>query len=166
MSTPGASTWKQTHAALAQLLASLLTGTEVGVPSTADERKIPPLANTNAKGDVMTLTGGTVPQKPTLSFSQATRLIMDVTLGHVYDTAEHTPKPNGLRDAESRKRAKYVARYQGYAFAPLGKGTPSPHLCATRLVNVVPILSDGSGSSRTVRGDPKPDSTPSRSKRR
>ena len=94
-----------------------------------------------------------------LSFSQATCLIMDatVTLGHVYDTAGHTPKPNGLRDAGSvRNMSQDIA----------GKGTPSLHLCATRLVNVVPILSDGSGSSRTVRGDPRPDSTPSRSKRR
>ena len=69
----------------------------------------------------MTLIGGMVPHNPTLSFSRSTRLVMDITLSHVYETAGHSPKPNGLRDAKSRKRAKYVAGYrrQGYAFAPI-----------------------------------------------
>ena len=113
------STWKQTHSALAQLVASL--GTEAGVPCTADERKIPSLGNTNSKGDVMTLIGGVIPSSPSHPFTLGTRLIMDVTLGHVYDTAGHSPKPNSLRDAENRKRAKYEVGYrrQGYAFAPL-----------------------------------------------
>ena len=87
----------------------------------------------------MTLTGGIVPQNPTLAFSQATRLIMDVTLGHVYDTAGHTPKPTGIRTPRAgsvRNMSQDIA----------GKGTPSLHLCATRLVNVVSILSDGSGA--------------------
>ena len=147
-STHGASTWKQTHSALAQLIASL--GTEAGVPCTADERKIPSLGNTNSKGDVMTLIGGVIPSSPNHPVTPGTRLIMDVTLGHVYETSGHSPKPNSLRDAENRKRTKYEAGYrrQGYAFAPLA--CTSLGQCGPDLLCWLWILADTSLSSAAV----------------
>ena len=56
----------------------------------------------------------------TMNFGPNTRLIMDVSLTHVYD-CNHRFKASNIRDAEQRKRNKYADFYQrqGYAFAPM-----------------------------------------------
>ena len=143
-STHGASTWKQTHSALAQLIASL--GTEAGVPCTADERKIPSLGNTNSKGDVMTLIGGVIPCSPNHPVTPGTRLIMDVTLWPClrnFRALSQAQQPQGRgkqKTNQVRGRLSPTARRLGYAFAPLA--CTSLGQCGSDLLCWLWILAD------------------------
>ncbi len=67
----------------------------------------------------MTLSGCGLTPNPQLNFTLATRLVMDITIGHTC-TAAHHFKPHSLQTMESTKRRKYSQRYtrQGLAFAP------------------------------------------------
>ena len=79
-----------------------------------------PPNQTRKRADMMTLQGGCVQPNHRLNFSRSTRLIMDVTIGHVYNV-HHVYKPGNLRQMEASKRNKYLEHYQQqrYAFAPM-----------------------------------------------
>lgn len=72
----------------------------------------------------MTYAGGCVRENPRLNFTKTTRLIMDVTLGHVYDV-RHNFKTHNIPNMERRKRTKYSEHYlqQRLAFAPIVANT-------------------------------------------
>ena len=72
----------------------------------------------------MTFGGGCVRPNQRLNFTKATRLIMDVTIGHVFDT-NHNFKRNIIHSMETRKRNKYAEHYQQqrFAFAPIVANT-------------------------------------------
>ena len=99
-------------------LAALITGG--GIRSTAVERHIPCLRNSDRRGDLMTQVGGLIPIFDRSQLARGSRLIMDVRIGHTFTTA-HLIKKHSIRDMESAKRAKYRCQYQaqGYAFAPI-----------------------------------------------
>ena len=69
----------------------------------------------------MTRCGGRVPLQVSPHFDRFTRLIMDVQLGHVFQTNGHVFKPSSIREMEASKRRKYTDPYRaiGFAFAPL-----------------------------------------------
>jgi hypothetical protein len=118
-SSHAAETRKTTHHSLASEIASIANGS--GVPSTCDETKLPFRDDSSRKrADLMTLVGCGIQQNMTMNFGPNTRLIMDVSLTHVYD-CNHRFKASNIRDAEQRKRNKYADFYQrqGYAFAPM-----------------------------------------------
>jgi hypothetical protein len=68
----------------------------------------------------MTLVGCGIQPNLTLNFGPNTRLIMDISLIHVYDY-NHKFKTSSIRDAEQRKRCKYADFYQrqGFSFVPM-----------------------------------------------
>ena len=68
----------------------------------------------------MTLVGCGIQPNITLNFGPNTRLIMDISLIHVYDS-NHRFKISTIRDTKQRKRCKYADFYQrqGFAFAPM-----------------------------------------------
>ena len=73
----------------------------------------------------MSSIGGIVAPNAVYGFDSHTRLVIDETLGHVFESEDHRPKLNNLRDKEHAKRLKYVIdyRHQGLAFAPLACNT-------------------------------------------
>lgn len=73
---------------------------------------------------MMTYAGGCVRPNQRLNFTKATRLIMDVTIGHVFDT-NHNFKKRSIHSMETRKRNKYAEHYQQQrlAFAPMVANT-------------------------------------------
>ena len=112
-------TRKTTHHSLALEITSIANGS--GVPSTCDESKLPFRDEESRKrADLMTLVGCGIQPNVMLNFGQNTRLIMDISLVHVYD-CNHRFKSSNLRDTEQRKRCKYADFYQrqGFAFAPM-----------------------------------------------
>ena len=114
-----AETRKTTHHSLASEITSISNGS--GVSSTCDETKLPFRDDTSRKrADLMTLVGCGIQPNATLNFGPNTRLIMDVSLVHVYD-GNHKFKTSNIRDTEQRKRCKYADFYQrqGFAFAPM-----------------------------------------------
>ena len=114
-----AETRKTTHHSLASEITSISNGS--GVSSTCDETKLPFRDDTSRKrADLMTLVGCGIQPNATLNFGPNTRLIMDVSLVHVYDS-NHKFKTSNIRDTEQRKRCKYADFYQrqGFAFAPM-----------------------------------------------
>jgi hypothetical protein len=115
-----AGSWQASHNRVAQELARIAsTG---GISTTAAEVEIPTVSSSSRKrGDLMTRRGGRIPLCPSPPFDRFTRLVMDVKLGHVFDTDSHTPKPRSIRDMERAKRGKYTDLYRvcGFAFAPL-----------------------------------------------
>ncbi len=62
---------------------------------------------TRKRADMMTLTGCGVTPNPQRNVSTDTRLIMDVTIGHVLDT-HHIFKPCTLQNLENSKCLQYV----------------------------------------------------------
>ena len=46
---------------------------------------------------------------------------MDVKIGHTYESRNHTPKPNTIKEMEQLKRRKFQDHYhaKGFAFAPI-----------------------------------------------
>ncbi len=60
---------------------------------------------------MMTFTGCGVIPNAQRNFSVNTRLIMDLTIGHVFD-AHHLCKPNTLQNLANSKCIKYVGHYQ------------------------------------------------------
>ena len=98
---------------------------ECGIPTTCNESKLPYRDagrpnQTRKRADMMTLQGGCVEPNHRLNFSRSTRLIMDVTIGHVYNV-HHAYKSGNLQQMEASKRHKYLEHYQQqrYAFAPM-----------------------------------------------
>jgi hypothetical protein len=75
---------------------------------------------TRKRADMMTLTGCGVIPNAKRNFLANTRLIMNVTIGHVFDT-HHNFKPNALRNLATAKCLKYAEHYQRQrlAFAPI-----------------------------------------------
>jgi hypothetical protein len=73
---------------------------------------------------MMTLTGCGVNSNAQRNFLADTRLIMDVTIGHVFDT-HHNFKPNTLLSLSNSKCLKYAKHYQRQrlAFAPIVANT-------------------------------------------
>ena len=118
-SSHAAETRFTTHHSLACEIASISNG--AGVPSTCDESKLPYRdVRSRKRADLMTLVGCGIREDLMLNFGPNTRLIMDVSLVHIYDS-NHRMKPAIIRDSEQRKRNKYADFYQrqGYAFAPM-----------------------------------------------
>ncbi len=66
---------------------------------------------TRKQADKMTLTGCGVTPNAQRIFSRDTRLIMDVTIKHVFDT-HHNFKPNTLQTLANSKPFKYASHYQ------------------------------------------------------
>jgi hypothetical protein len=81
----------------------------------------------------MTLTGCGVIPNAQRNFSVHTRLIMDVTIGHVFDPHDSF-KPNKLLNLANSKRTKYAEHYQQQllAFAPV-VATSLGQFCADTL---------------------------------
>ena len=110
-----AGSWQASHNRVAQELARIAsTG---GISTTAAEVEIPTVSSSSRKrGDLMTRRGGRIPLCPSPPFDRFTRLVMDVKLGHVFDTVSHTPKPRSIRDMERAVRG------------PLAQGRASGHV--------------------------------------
>jgi hypothetical protein len=116
-----------THALFAQELTKIANSS--GVLTTCVESRLP-YRNagtdqpTRKRADMMTLTGAGVIPNPQRNFSADTRLIMDVTIGHVYDI-HHNFKPNTLLALTNSKCLKYAEHYQRQrlAFAPIVANT-------------------------------------------
>ncbi len=89
-----------------------------GIPLTLPRRR------NRLWADMMTLTGCGVTPNAQRNFSKDTRLIMDVTIGHVFDT-HHNFKSNTLQTLANSKCLKYASRYQQQrlAFAPIVANT-------------------------------------------
>jgi hypothetical protein len=116
-------TRKLTHNKMARELTKIAN--ECGISTTCNESKLPYRDagrpnQTRKRADMMTLQGGCVQPNHRLNFTRSTRLIMDVTIGHVYNV-HHVYKPGNLRQMEASKRNKYLEHYQQqrYAFAPM-----------------------------------------------
>jgi len=108
-----------------------------GVLSTCVESRLPYRdagldKPTRKRADMMTLTGCGVIPNAQRNFSAKTRLIMDVTIGHVFDT-HHNFKPNTLRNLATSKCIKYAEHYQRQRLA-------SPQWSPTLLDNLEQIL--------------------------
>ena len=113
-------TRKITHDRLAQELASIASG--AGIQTSSQERYVPYRDDDSRKrADLITLVGGIVPPSTTKGFTRYTRLIMDVKIGHTYESRNHTPKPNMIKEMEQLKRRKFQDHYhaKGFAFAPI-----------------------------------------------
>jgi hypothetical protein len=116
-----------THAIFAQELTKIANNS--GVLTTCVESRLPyrdaGIDNpTRKRADMMTLTGCGVTPNAQRNFSTDTRLIMDVTIGHVFDT-HHNFKPNTLQNMANSKCLKYATHYQRQrlAFAPIVANT-------------------------------------------
>ena len=114
---------KSTHTKFAQELTRIAN--ECGIPTTCNESRVPYRDEgrqipSRKRADMMTLVGGVIPPNYQLSLTANTKLIMDVTIGHTFDTA-HRFKSRTLQTMESSKRRKYDLHYlrQRYAFAPM-----------------------------------------------
>ena len=122
------------HDKIAQELATIAS--EAGIPTTALQRNIPftydesdgptrPDQPKKRRGDVVTTVGGVLkpcPEQPWIN--NFTRIILDVKLGHMYEsaTASHPRKlkRTAISTMETSKRTKYQQAYRdkGLAFAP------------------------------------------------
>ena len=118
-----AETRHSTHALFAQELTKIAN--HCGVLTTCTESRLPYrdalLANpTRKRADMMTLTGCGVSPNAQRNFSADTRLIMDVTIGHICDL-HHQYKPDTLQRMTNSKNVKYAQHYQSQrlAFAPI-----------------------------------------------
>ncbi len=116
-----------THALFAQELTKIADNS--GVLSTCVESRLPYRdagidKPTCKRADMITLTGCGVIPNAQRNFSANTRLIMDVTIGHVFDT-HHNFKPNTLLNLAISKCIKYAEHYQRQrlAFAPIVANT-------------------------------------------
>ena len=116
-----------THALFAQELTKIANNS--GVLTTCVESRLPYRDAgtdnpTRKRADMMTLTGCGVTPNAQRNFSKETRLIMDVTIGHVFDT-HHNFKPNTLQKLANSKCLKYALHYQRQrlAFAPIVANT-------------------------------------------
>lgn len=120
-------TRKITHDKFALELSKIAN--ECGLPTTCKESQLPyrdqgKPNQSRKRADMMTYAGGCVCENPRLNFTKRTRLIMDVTIGHVHDV-HHNFKVHNLRNMETRKRTKYLRHYlqQRLAFAPMVANT-------------------------------------------
>ena len=116
-------TRNSTHALFAQELTQIANNN--GIPSTCVESRLPfrdegTTKPTRKRADMMTLTGCGVSPNAQYNFSKDTRLIMDVTIGHIYDS-KHNYKPDNLQNMAGSKCFKYARHYrrQRLAFAPI-----------------------------------------------
>jgi hypothetical protein len=122
-SAHAAETRNSTHMLFAQELTQIANS--CGIPSTCVESRLPyrdegVTKPTRKRADMMTLTGCGISPNAQYNFSTDTRLIMDVTIGHVFDS-NHKYKPNTLQDLTNSKCVKYARHYQRQrlAFAPI-----------------------------------------------
>ena len=76
------------------------------------------------RADMMTFSGGCVRENQRLNFTKTTRLVMDVTIGHVFDS-QHKFKRKNIQAMETKKRSKYLEHHQQQhmAFAPMVANT-------------------------------------------
>ena len=118
---------KMTHNKFAAELSKIAN--ECGIPTTCKESQLPyrdegRQEQSRKRADMMTFGGGCVRPNQRLNFTKSTRLIMDVTIGHVFDT-QHNFKRNNIHSMETRKRNKYAEHYQQQrlAFAPIVANT-------------------------------------------
>ena len=118
-----AETRHYTHTLFAQELTKIAN--HCGVPTTCKESRLPYrdallTRPTRKRADMMTLTSCGVSPNAQRNFSTDTRLIMDVTIGHVYDT-HHQYKSDTLQRMTNSKNVKYAQHYQSQrlAFAPI-----------------------------------------------
>ena len=116
-------TRNSTHALFAQELTQIANSN--GIPSTCVESRLPfrdegTTKPTRKRADMMTLTGCGISPNAQYNFSKDTRLIMDVTIGHIYDS-KHNYKPDNLQNMAGSKCFKYARHYrrQRLAFAPI-----------------------------------------------
>ena len=121
------SSLKTTHNKFAAELSKIAN--ECGIPTTCKESQLPyrdqgRQEQSRKRADMMTFGGGCVRPNQRLNFTKATRLIMDVTIGHAFDTNHHF-KRNNVHSMETRKRNKYAEHYQQqrFAFAPIVANT-------------------------------------------
>ena len=101
---------RTTHAFFAQELTKIANNS--GILTTCVESGLPYRdagidKPTRKQADMMPLTGCGVTPNAQRNFSKDTRLIMDVTIGHVFDT-HHNFKPNTLRNLANSKCLKYA----------------------------------------------------------
>jgi len=101
---------KLTHDKFAKELSK--TANECGMATTCKESQLlyrdqgrPDQSRKRA--DMMTFSGGCVRENQRLNFNKNTRLIMDVTIGHVFDT-RHVFKRRNIQAMETKKRRKYA----------------------------------------------------------
>ena len=118
---------KLTHDKFAKELSK--TANECGMATTCKESQLPYRDQgrpdqSRKRADMMTFSGGCVRENQRLNFNKNTRLIMDVTIGHVFDT-RHFFKRRNIQAMETKKRRKYAEHYQQQrlAFAPMVANT-------------------------------------------
>ncbi len=72
------------------------------------------------RADMMTFSGGCLRENQRLNFTKTTRLVLDVTIGNVFDS-QHKFKRRNIQAMETKKRSKYSEHYQQQrlAFAPI-----------------------------------------------
>ena len=107
-------TRKNTHVKSANELTKIAN--ESGLPTTCKEAHLPfrdkgSHDRSRERADMMTHGGGAVSPNLRLNFTKNTRLIMDSTIGHIYNS-EHKFKPKNLQSMETRKHGKYSQHYQ------------------------------------------------------
>ena len=120
-STHGSRSWTLAHDSIACELAGLAC--ESGI--TASVNVVPTLEGRRDKGDLVTLRGGAVPTNPNMNFDiSITRVVLDVTLVHAFDSHGAFKKDN-LKTAANTKDRHYRDGYlrQGIASAPAACNT-------------------------------------------
>ena len=133
-SVHASNTRTSSHDKIAQELATIAS--EAGIPTTALQKNVPftydesdgpprPDQPQRRRGDVATTVGGVLkpcPEQPWIN--NFTRIILDVKLGHMYQSANGSHprllKPTAISSMETSKRTKYQQAYRdkGFAFAP------------------------------------------------
>jgi hypothetical protein len=113
-SAHAAETRNSTHMLFAQELTQIVNS--CGIPSTYVESRLQyrdegVTKPTRKRADMMTLTGCGISPNAQYNISTDTRLIMDVTIGHVFDS-NHKYTPNSLQDLTNSKCVKYARHYQ------------------------------------------------------
>ena len=144
-------TRKNTHDKLAQELTKIAN--ESGLPTTCKESHLPYRDEgrpdrSRKRADMMTWGGGAVGPNIRLNFTKNTRLIMDVTIGHIYNS-EHKYKRKNLQTMETRKRGKYSQYYlpQRLAFAPIVANTIGQ--CGPDFLQFLWILADQAAKTQS-----------------
>jgi len=120
-STHGSRSWTLAHDSIACELAGLAC--ESGI--TASVKAVPTLEGCRDKGDLVTLRGGAVPTNSNMNFDiSITRVVLDVTLVHAFDSHGAFKKDN-LKTAANTKDRHYRDGYlrQGLASAPAACNT-------------------------------------------
>lgn len=125
---------------------------ECGIATTCKESQLPYRdqgrpEQSRKRADMMTFSGGCVRENQRLNFTKTTRLIMDVTIGHVFDT-RHNFKHRNIQTMETKKRNKYSEHYQQQrlAFAPIVANTLGQ--CGPDCLQFLWILADNDSQTQ------------------